>query len=167
MILHWQKELQIRLAAADKVAVLGIGSPLKTDDAAGMMVIEELVQRGVAGEQVLLIPGSTAPENFTGVIRGFAPDLLLAIDAAHMGLAPGAMALLDAEEQSGLEFSTHMLPFSVMLQYLAGMGVHEVLLLGLEPASTEFGLSATAPVTKAVRELATFLTENINHAIRA
>jgi len=160
MILHWQKELQTRLAAAGKVAVLGIGSPLKTDDAAGMMLIEELAQRGVASEQVLLIPGSTAPENFTGVIREFAPDLLLAIDAAHMNLAPGTIALLEAEELSGLEFSTHMLPFSLMQQYLAGVGVDEILLLGLEPLSTEFGLTTSMPVAKSVRELAAFLADH-------
>ena len=67
-----------------KIAVLGVGSTLRSDDAAGMYFIE-LLESLVKKENVLLIAGSTAPENFTGVIKNFAPDILFIVDAAHVG----------------------------------------------------------------------------------
>ena len=157
----WRKELSAALKPVQRLAILGIGSPLKGDDAAGMMLIEELNKRGLDKAGVLLIAGSSAPENFTGVIREFAPGLLLAVDAARLGLEPGQAALLSGEELYGAGFSTHMLPFSIMLQYLRRQGIVNVLLLGIEPQSTEFGLGLSTPVRRAVREAADFLAQEI------
>ncbi|MCL1906303.1 MAG: hydrogenase 3 maturation endopeptidase HyCI [Clostridiales bacterium] len=157
MRLNWREELFGALKAAGKVAVLGIGSPLNSDDAAGMLLIEKLEGHGLKQAEVLLIAASSAPENFTGVIGDFAPELLLAVDAARLGLEPGKVALLEKEELCGAGFSTHMLPFSIMLQYLYSRGLANVLLLGIEPQNTEFGLEISLPVQRAVAEIADFL----------
>jgi len=157
----WQEQLLAALKAKPRLAVLGIGSPLNSDDAAGMLLIEELAKRGPDEKRVLLIAGSSAPENFTGVIAEFAPDLLLAIDAARLGLEPGHIKLLEEKELYGAGFSTHMLPFSIMLQYLRQRGLGQVLLLGIEPQSTEFGLELSAPVYQGVLEIADFLGRSL------
>jgi hydrogenase 3 maturation protease len=161
MILNWREQLAPALKAAARVAVLGIGSPLNNDDAAAMLLIEELARRGLDEKRVLLLAGSSAPENFTGVIRDFAPALLLAADAARLGLEPGQVALLSGAELYGAGFSTHMLPFSIMLQYLERQGLSNVLLLGIEPLSTEFGFELSPPVRQAVQEIADFLTQEL------
>jgi hydrogenase 3 maturation protease len=109
----------------------------------------------------LLITGGSAPENFTGVILGFNPGLLIAVDAAHMGLVSGQIALLEGEELCGAGFSTHMLPFSIMLQYLARQGLTNVLLLGIEPQNMEFGFELTPPARQAVGELVDFLAREL------
>jgi hydrogenase 3 maturation protease len=154
---NWRESLTPALKTAQTLAVLGIGSPLNSDDAAGMLLIEELARRGLDESRVLLIAGSSAPENFTGVIADFAPALLLAVDAARLGLKPGQVALLSGDELDGMGFSTHMLPFSIMVQYLQQRGITNVLLLGIEPQSTEFGFTISAPVRRAVLEIAGFL----------
>lgn len=161
MKLNWRESLTPALKTAKNLALLGIGSTLNSDDAAGMLLIEELKQRGLDETRILLIGGSSAPENFTGVIGDFAPDLLVAVDAARLGLDPGQVAMLAGEELHGMGFSTHMLPFSIMLQYLERQGLTNVLLLGIEPLSTEFGFEISAPVRQAVRELTDFFAREL------
>ena len=97
---------------------MGVGSVLRSDDGAGMYIIE-LLETDIQQEDVLFIAGSTAPENFTGVIKDFAPDRLFIIDAAYMGLPVGEAGVIETVDIAGMSFSTHMLPLSVMLDYLA------------------------------------------------
>ncbi|MEG1662287.1 MAG: hydrogenase maturation protease, partial [Clostridiales bacterium] len=113
----WRTQLQEMVPAGVPIAVLGVGSVLCGDDAAGMEVIARLEQYDLPG-RILLCAGSTAPENFTGVIKKFAPTYLIVIDAAYMEKPPGTIAIIPAEAIDGMGFSTHMLPMSVMLNYL-------------------------------------------------
>ncbi|MCL1817146.1 MAG: hydrogenase 3 maturation endopeptidase HyCI [Clostridiales bacterium] len=159
MKLNWRESLTPALKMASKIVILGIGSPLNSDDAAAILLIEELSKKALDDSRVLLIAGSSAPENFTSVIADFAPALLVAVDAARLGLAPGQVALLEKDELDGIGFSTHMLPFSIMLKYLQQRGLSNVELLGIEPASTEFGLELSAAVVQAVREITDFFTQ--------
>ena len=153
------------LAGAERVAVLGCGSVLAGDDAAGMEVAERLADHlrgldgGTAGDNVRVYCGSTAPENFTGEIKRFRPEALLVIDAADMGAEPGEAALIPAETIGGASFSTHMLPLRVMLDYLREETGCRVALLGIQGLSMEFGNPMTRPVRKAVDEVTGVLRE--------
>ena len=158
MKLNWREFLTPALNKSAKIAVLGIGSLLNCDDAAGMLVIEELAQCGLDLRRILLLAGSTAPENFTGVIVDFAPALLIVVDAAKMGLEPGQIALLEEEELKEFGFSTHMLPFSIMQQYLKRRIPTDIVLLGIEPARVDFGFDISPPVRKGIAEIVDFLT---------
>lgn len=136
-----------------KYAVLGVGSVLCSDDAAGMYLIERL-NHLIHREDVLLIAGSTAPENFTGVIKNFSPDRLFIVDAAFMELSPGDTKVVPACDIDGLSFSTHMLPMSVMLEYLKTESGCEVTFIGIQPKSTEQGLTMSDEVKKGTKRLA-------------
>jgi len=158
----WQRALGERIRAARRVAVLGVGSILRGDDAAGMLLIEYLQKKDLSSDNILLISGSTAPENFTGTICDFKPDLLLIADAAHIGASPGGMAILEEAQVTDGGFSTHMLPISLMLQYLRRHGISHTVLLGIQPKSTQFGALLCPEVVRSVRELAEFLDEKLN-----
>lgn len=144
--------LRKNIQPGQKYAILGIGSTLRSDDAAGMYFIElfgELVQR----DDVLLIAGSTAPENFTGVIKDFSPDKLFIVDAAHMGLLPGEAKVVPACDIAGVSFSTHMLPLPVMLKYLESEACCDVIFIGVQPKCTEQGFYMCDEVKKGVGHL--------------
>jgi hydrogenase 3 maturation protease len=144
--------LQKNIRDGLKHAILGIGSTLRSDDAAGMYFIErirDLVER----DDVLFIAGSTAPENFTGVIRNFAPDKLFIVDAAHMGLLPGETKMVPAGDIGGVTFSTHMLPLSVMLKYLESEADCDVLFIGIQPKSTDLGFGMSDEVENGTKQL--------------
>lgn len=144
--------LKNKILPGQKYAVLGIGSTLRSDDAAGMYFIELLGDR-IKREDVLFIAGSTAPENFTGVIKNFAPDRLFVVDAAYMGLLPGEAKVVPACDIGGVSFSTHMLPLPVMLKYLESESGCEALFIGIQPKCTDQGFCMCDEVKKGTEHL--------------
>jgi hydrogenase 3 maturation protease len=141
------------LSGSEKVAVLGAGSVLMSDDAAGILVTEHLI--GAIGKRnnLKIMNGCTAPENFTGEIKDHGPDRLIVLDAADMKEKPGSIMIIDPDVIEGVTFSTHMLPLKVMLNYLKKEIGCRVLILGIQPLNAEFGTVVSQEVLEAVDEL--------------
>lgn len=124
--------LREQLATPQKVVLLGVGSPLRSDDGAGMLVIEKLQESLPAHPNLLLCGGETAPENFTGKIKAFGPDLMIVVDACDVGLPPGKVVEIPPEKVGGPSFCSHMLPVKVMINYLIEETGTSALLLGFQ-----------------------------------
>ncbi|HHV95045.1 MAG TPA: hydrogenase maturation peptidase HycI [Clostridiaceae bacterium] len=141
-----------------RYVVMGIGSTLRSDDGVGIYFIEQLSrtvqQDNMLRDNILLIAGSTAPENFTGEIKTFTPSTLFIVDAACMGLTPGETKIIPASDISGVSFSTHMMPLSVLLNYLEAEIGCNVVFIGIQPESTEPGFSISEDVKKGAELLA-------------
>lgn len=137
-----------------RVAVLGVGNELNGDDGAGVRVVRALAARLAAAPGLLFIDGGVAPENFTGPLRRFRPDLIVEIDAAHQDEPPGTIAWIDWREADGLSASTHTLPPSVLASYLTSDLGCQVALIGVQPASMEMGRALSPAVEAAVDRLA-------------
>jgi len=141
---------------AGKTAILGCGSILRGDDAAGYCIAERL--SGLSGNARAFC-GSSAPENLTGEIKRFRPDTLLVVDAADIKQPPGTVALIPPDSVSGATFSTHMLPLRVMLDYLRREIGCKIYLLGIQAASLETGTEMTPEVSSAVEDIVSVLLE--------
>jgi hydrogenase 3 maturation protease len=142
-----------RLGRADqpaRIAVLGIGHELRGDDAAGIAVARGLASLVNLRQRLLVIDVGPAPENFTGTVRRFKPDLVLLVDAAQLNEAPGSLRWIDWQDTVGLTASTHTLPLHVLSRYLAGELGCKVALLGIQPAHTAFGAPLSPGVRRAV-----------------
>jgi hydrogenase 3 maturation protease len=148
-----KKLLREFLSGAERLAVLGAGSTLRGDDAAGMVVTERLQERFIDAKNIRCYPGETAPENYSGSIMRFCPTHLLVVDAADMGEMPSAVFPVDPKDVGGISCCTHMLPLKVMLTYLAQETNAKLLLLGIQPQSMEFEAPLSVEVEKAVDEL--------------
>jgi hydrogenase maturation protease HycI len=133
-----------------RVAVVGIGHELRGDDAAGVLIARSLQRRSQdqAGDRLLAIDGGMAPENVVGVLRRFGPDLVLLVDAAQMGDAPGTVVWLAWQDAEGIGASTHAFPVALLAGYLVGELGCTVALLGIQPADT----SLDAPLSPGVRQ---------------
>jgi hydrogenase 3 maturation protease len=103
--------------------------------------------------------GGVAPENLTGEIKRFKPELLLIIDALDMGLEPGEVRIISVDEIDGVSFSTHILPLPIIMDYLAREIGCETLLLGIQITSLEFMADMTPAVAIATDALTTELRE--------
>lgn len=138
-----------------RIAVVGIGSVFGGDDAAGPCVAQSLLK--ISEQQnntgLLVIDAGVAPENFTGVIRRFNPDIVLLIDAAQMDEVPGSVAWLDWRETSGMSAATHGLPPYMLAQYLTFELKCEVYLIGIQPAGNQFDSQMSDEVSNAVGEI--------------
>lgn len=153
-----QDYLKESIQPGQKYVIMGVGSTLRSDDGAGMYFIE-LLNEKVQNDHVLLVSGSTAPENFTGVIKSFEPDKLFIVDAAFMGLSAGETKLVPNCDIGGVSFSTHMLPLSVMLKYLEAELSCEVAFIGIQPKCTDQGLVICDEVKKGTIHLAEIFSE--------
>jgi hydrogenase 3 maturation protease len=138
-----------------RIAILGIGNTLRCDDAAGILVARALMDLQALHEldSVLVIDAGHAPENRTSDLRYFQPDVVLLIDAADMGEAPGTIRWIEVDEIEGISASTHSLPLSMLSRYLNWELKCEVLLLGIQPANTDVGETVTGEVMHAVTEI--------------
>ncbi len=134
-----------------KVCVLGIGSDLRGDDAAGLVIADNLSRRCPQKfkERLYVIYASTAPENFTGEIKKVKPTHLLIVDCADMGLEPGGVAVVEEKNIQGVSFSTHTLPISIVVDYLKKDIDFNTLVVGIQPSNTDFGAEISEEVIKA------------------
>lgn len=125
-------------ATAPRLAIIGIGSELRGDDAAGLEVARRLRPSAIGREDLLVIEAGLAPEAFTGTLRRFRPDLVVLVDAARMDTSPGSVLYLNWRDVDGFRGSTHTLPLSTLASYLETEIGCEVWLLGIQPAHAEF-----------------------------
>ncbi len=133
--------LQQRLAGASRIAVVGIGDELSPYDRLGMLAAKEIRRQRLPGIRVFL--AGTVPESITGPIRASRPDHVLLLDAADMSVRPGTIGIIRPGTISAGLFSTHVLPLSVVMEYIEKDAQAKVTLLGIQPdlARPESGLS--------------------------
>ena len=151
--------LKENLPGAKKIAVVAIGSDLRGDDAAGMLVAEDLekkIKRSGKRSNIRIFAGATAPENLTGEIIRYKPDQIVIVDTVEMKKKPGEIALLRPQDiGKGATFSTHTMPAKILIDYLMnsikGCGVT---FIGIQPKTLAFGRQPSREVRKAVLEIA-------------
>ena len=160
-----RKDLRERLKGARRVTILGIGSRLRGDDAAGLLAAEGLAGARAGGAKqadksvrVTVLLGETAPENMTGPIRTSNPTHIILIDSADFKKKPGFVRLVRAEEATGACFCTHQIPLQIMAEYLALTTQSEVLIIGIQAKSLSFGSALSPAVKKAAVGVASALT---------
>lgn len=165
----WPAAVQAAFSKASRIVVCGIGNDLRGDDGAGISCLRKLKaarEGGVSsaagsGKIVAFIEGGEAPENQTGRIREFRPDLVVLIDAARGGGACGEIFIVAPDRIADDEVSTHRISLGMLVRYVRESIGSEVLFLGIEPESTKMGRSVSEAVKKAVF----VLSEYINKAL--
>lgn len=143
-----------------RVVVLGVGSGIRGDDAAGVAVVEKLKRR-LDSPNLLALSGGSIPENFTSKVKGFNPSHILLIDATDFGGDPGAITLVNSDDIADWKISTHRLPLSVLMEYLQSETGAEVILVGIQPAHVRVGTEVSVSVGEAIDKLAEVLTEKL------
>ena len=165
----WQESLRQTLSQIQnengdlpRVAIVGIGNPLRNDDIAGTLVANELLQRECAidANHFLVIQTGHAPENVTGELRDFRPHLIILIDAADMRAEPGTICWVPIQFIEGMSASTHSLPLSMLARYLTLELNCAVVLVGIQPKSTAIGATASPEILVAVNEIVEEISTN-------
>jgi hydrogenase 3 maturation protease len=151
-----EKFLKNRLKDADRVALLAIGSEFRGDDAAGLLVannITKSIKR--TNKRFKIFIGATAPENLTGDIKRFDPSHILLIDSVDFHDKPGSIVVLSPRDiGDGVSFSTHKMPARVLMQYFTKSFECDPVLIGIQPLTVDFGKNPSRVVVSAAREIA-------------
>jgi len=145
------------LKGATQVVVLAVGSDLRADDAAGLLVAEQLTP----SDKLHVLIGATAPENLTGQVKRLKPSHLIIVDAADMGDPVGTAKLIASANIGGHSFSTHALPMKVMIDFILADAPCEVLVVAIQPKSVKFGGPVDPAVSEAVQIVAKAISDSL------
>ncbi|MBN1564706.1 MAG: hydrogenase 3 maturation endopeptidase HyCI [Anaerolineae bacterium] len=151
--LCWTVKLKQALNPGQRIAILGVGHELRGDDAAGVLVARELHTALPAHDNLLIIEAGPLPENHTGALRRFAPDVVVLVDAALMQAEAGAVNWIDWRIIAGGGPSTHTLPLHVFARYVEdefGCTVH---IIGIQPENNALLAELSEPVQMAVQSV--------------
>ena len=135
--------------------VLGLGNPIRTDDGVGVYAVRELAAGNLFSHDVRIIEGGTLGLDLLPSLRGVTH--LLALDAVDTGVAPGTLSRFADEELANLPInkSVHLLGFADLLGMINLLDgpPREVILLGLQPKSTDWGTALSPEVEISMRGL--------------
>ncbi len=129
-----------------KLLILGIGNRLRGDDGLGPRLIDRL--RGKVS--IPLIDAGDVPENYLGPIEAAHADLVLVVDAADLRATPGDLAMLDLDQLAGSSVSTHTVNLKLLFTVIPKQNRPEVLVLAIQPETTEFGKGLSPAVDTAL-----------------
>jgi hydrogenase maturation protease len=137
------------------VLVMGLGNLVHSDDGVGVHAIHRLQTDPRVPPEVSLIDGGTQGLSLIPHISGFAR--LLVIDAVDVGEAPGTIIRIEGKALEGLpgKPSVHQLGFADLMITLKLLDdePEEVVVLGVQPLSTEWSAELTPPVQAALERL--------------
>ena len=118
---------------------------MRTDDAVGMLTLRELEECGRLPPEVRVIEGGTLGLDLLECLRDISH--LLVLDAVDSGAIPGTLKRFEGPDLQDLPVSksVHLLGFSDLIGALRLMDAapEEVVLIGVQPASTEWGTALT------------------------
>jgi hydrogenase 3 maturation protease len=143
----WEDEIRHHLRPG--FVVMGVGSRLRGDDAAGSIVAEQLSARGV--ENAFDCAG--VPENYIGRVEKLQPADILFIDVADFGAAPGAIEFFGGQSVQAQSISTHSAGLSPLMDFLAASCDAVCWMLAIQPADVAYGADLSEPVRQAVEEI--------------
>jgi hydrogenase 3 maturation protease len=141
----------VTLDHGDRVVVVGVGSDMRGDDAAGVRVARELATQ--ESDRLRVVEGGTAPENYTSVVKAFDPDHVLFVDAVEFDADPGAVKSVDPEALAQTSFSSHAYPLTMLTDYLERETGATITLLGIQPASIDDGEELSPAVENGIERV--------------
>ncbi len=145
---------------AKTIAVLALGNLMHGDDGVGLHLLRALESQSreltadcqARGIELRWIEGGTLGLELTHSLQGV--EYLLVLDAVAMQQAPGTVARYEGDSlyQLPVGRSVHLMGLSDLLVAirLLGDAPREAVLLGVEPASTAWGLEMSPEVTSAL-----------------
>jgi hydrogenase maturation protease len=135
--------------------VLGMGNTLLTDDGAGVHAVRLLQEQVGERPDTEFLDVGTLSFTLAAAIED--AGRLIIIDAARMEQAPGTVRVFEGEEMDRFlsgrrRLSVHEVSLADLLAVarLTGLLPHRRALVGIEPASLDWGDTPSAPVARAL-----------------
>lgn len=141
--------------AQSAVAVLGLGNLVHGDDGVGVHAIHHLQTDARVPAGVVLLDGGTQGLSLISHLSGF--SRLLVIDAVDVGETPGTVVRFEGQALDGLpgKATVHQLGFADLMiaMKLLGDAPEEVIVIGVQPVSTDWDAELTPQVEAAMPSL--------------
>ena len=144
-----------RKPRSSRIRNIGLGNGMRGDDAVGLLVARRL--RREVEDRVDVIEAEMAGVDLVELMKG--ANVVILIDAARSGQAPGTIHRLDASVgpigRGIFPQSSHALGTVDSLELARAMGVlpATVIVYGVEAENTEAGQRLSPPVAKALNQI--------------
>lgn len=143
-------------SATQKIVVLGVGNTIHSDDGFGVHLMRKLEKDPRLPKGVEVIDGGTQGLELLAFL--YDCSRLLLLDAVDIGAEPGKMVRLAGDELFGMRMgsSVHQLGVADLLKTLPLVSdiEREVVILGVQPGSTDWGTEMSPAVEAAIGPLA-------------
>jgi len=148
-----------------KTVVLGLGNLLHADDGAGAQAIKRLREDARVPGDVSLVEGGTLGLELLPYVWDC--SRLIVIDAVDVGETPGTVVKMSGEELNSIpgKSSVHQLGVSDLLVALRMLAERQpqVVLLGVQPESTEWSTELSPPVAASLDSLVEAAIRELSH----
>ena len=157
----WRTELKKMLVTSSqssKVALVGMGHPLCSDDFAGSYLVKKLAVQGARKlpEGIYLFDGEDNVEALITKISQLEPENVIFVDSCEMKAEPGETRLISVTETSYPFFTTHGVPLKLLAEQL--LSNSQVWILAIQPKKTDFGEHLSPEIQAAVDSVSVFIT---------
>ena len=132
----FETEIKGFIAGEEKIAILGIGNDLRSDDGIGPYIVNTIK---FDNPNVMIENVGSVPEAFSRPLAEFGAKRIIMVDAADMRKPPGHIELVTKDRIGGISISTHSMPLSFLMMYLEQETDGKSILLGVQPKSIQFG----------------------------
>jgi hydrogenase 3 maturation protease len=153
-----EDELRNFISGAKRLAILGIGNELRTDDGLGPFIVNNI---GLENSSLLIENVGSVPEAFARPLAEFGAERIILVDAADMQKPVGHIELVTKDRIAGIALSTHSMPLSLLMMYLEQETGGRTILLGVQPQNIQFGEG----MTPEIQDVAEKIIRTLNHLL--
>jgi hydrogenase maturation protease len=148
-----------------KLGIIGLGNPLRGDDAIGIIILDELKKLNI-NKNIEMIDGGEGGFNIFHYLQGF--KRVLIIDAVDFGGNVGETKLFNINDTffENLQLSTHDINICKIADILRILGkVPEIFIFGIQPKNMNYaeGLSPELNIKKITEEACKIIDTLVNN----
>lgn len=149
---------------AIKISLIGLGNLLLRDEGVGVHAVEALKKKYDFPEEVRLLDGGTLGLDLLHWIEGM--DRVLFVDAVDLKKEPGTLAVIEGESLPSLlepKLSLHHVGLADLLFASSFLGTQptEIVLVGIQPETLEFGLELSQTIRRSFDKLLETVLEKL------
>jgi hydrogenase 3 maturation protease len=160
----WRAQLRELLTSSSptsKLALVGVGHPLRGDDYVGSFIVKTLLNECKA-ESIRFFDAENGVEMVVSRISKFNPKHVVFVDACEMNARPGDVALIPVAETDYPFFTTHGIPLKLLASQL--LSKSEAWVLAIQPEHMEVGDHLSPRVNESAAYVSSFIAATLKEA---
>jgi len=145
-------ELNDLFTFSDKnpLLIITIGNSYRSDDGVGPYIASKIKK---CKKNLIVLNAEDKPENIINEATRLKPGKIVIIDAADFGGMPGEIRLIEKKDIPDTSLSTHSFSPNILAAIIEEDTGADVLFLGIQPESIQFGEGISKPVKEAAKRI--------------
>ena len=135
------------------ILFVGIGNRLKSDDAVGIYICDNLLS--TKGKQKLIVESGI--EKYVGKINDLSPEILVLVDCTDFNKEPGYLNLFTVDKIQDNSLHTHTISLGRISEFFE----MKTYILGIQPEFVGFGEEISQVVKDKADEVVAFINERL------